>query len=108
MLIIAFEGFRWPFFVNNYYIGMTLSEKRTIDIQEWVLNFTLLKEDKALVRLDTSTQDEDSFLSSYDLKTGKRLPEGFETSSTGFAAVKLGQKSALALSNWLSLLFTSW
>ena len=101
-------------FINNYYIGMTLSEKRTIDIQEWVLDFTLLKEDMALVRLDTSTQDEDSFLSSYDLKTGERLLGGFGISSGGLAAVELGQKSALALSNWwvdiiwLSLLFTPW
>ena len=70
---------------------MTLSEKRTIDIQECVLNFTLLKEDKALVRLDTSTQDEDSFLSSYDLKTGERLLGGFGISSGGLAAVELGQ-----------------
>ena len=68
----------------------------------------------ALVRLDTSTQDEDSFLSSYDLKTGERLLGGFGISSGGLAAVELGQKSALALSNWwvdiiwLSLLFTPW
>ena len=102
-------------FVNNYYIGMTLSEKRTIDIQESVVrNFTLLKEDMALVRLEASTQDGNSFLRSYNLKTGGRVLEGFEGSSGGLATVKLGQKSALAVSNWwvdiiwLSLLFTPW
>ena len=68
----------------------------------------------ALVRLDTSTQDEDSFLSSYDLKTGERLLGGFGISSGGLAAAELGQKSALAVDHWwvdiiwLSLLFTPW
>ena len=73
---------------------MTISVKKTIDIEvRYVENFTLLKEDMAVVQPSA----EDGFLRSFNLQTGNF--SNFEANLNGLAAVNFGQKPALALSD---------